>query len=276
MSTNLAEKLPIDVKQYDGSKMEMNMDIETIMNNVQTNIERFLPQVKSYPINKQKIVLVAGGPSLKSTFEDLQKQIKNGAKVVAVNNTHNWLLDRGIKPSAMVMVDARSTNVRFVQRPIASCKYMIASQCDPSVFDALEGFNTWVWHAKNGDGEEIVLDNYYMGYYLPIVGGSTVILRAIWLFRMLGFVSMDVYGFDSCLLDGKHHAYAQPENDNSEVQKVICAGKEFYASPWMLSQADDFMHFIKKLGEHFELNVHGNGLISHIIHEGAGYERVES
>lgn len=277
MSINAAQQIPENMLKYDSSKMEMNFPKEELLENIRTNIQRFLPQVKAYPKRKDsKIILVGGGPSLEGTFDELKAQVEDGVKLIAVNNTHDWLLDRGLTPSAMIMVDARPSNVRFVQRPISTCKYLIASQCDPSVFDSLSGHNTWIWHAKNDEGEKEILDNYYMGQWLPIIGGSTVILRSIWILRMLGFTEIDIYGFDSCMKEDQHHAYDQPENDASPVMKVTCAGKEFYASAWMLSQADDFMHFVKKLGEHFQLNVHGDGLISHIIHEGAGYERIEN
>lgn len=276
MSTN-TQIIPEDMTKYDGSKMELNFPPEEVLKNIETNIKRFLPQVKAYPKNDvPRVILVGGGPSLEDTFDELEAQVANGAKLIAVNNTHDWLLDKGLKPSAMVMIDARPHNIRFVQRPISTCKYLIASQCDPSVFDSLSGHNVWIWHAKNDEGEKEILDNYYMGQWLPIIGGSTVILRSIWLFRMLGFHNIDVYGFDSCLFGDRHHSYDQPENDASPVVKVTCAGKEFYSSAWMLSQADDFMHFVKKLGEHFQLNVHGDGLISHIIQEGAGYEEIET
>ena len=52
------------------------------------------------------------------------------------------------------------------------------------------------------------------------MGGSTVTLRAIHLFRMLGFSKFEVYGFDSCII-GQHHAYEQKENDDEQVIDVV-------------------------------------------------------
>lgn len=272
MSNNIeAGTVPEGMERYNSKEMGMNIPNDDLLNNIRQNIQRFLPQVKSHYPNPTPIAIVCGGPSLLDTQDELRDLVEDGYKLVAVNGTHDWLLDSGFRPSAMVMVDAREANVRFVQRPIPTCKYLIASQCHPSVFDALEGQKVCIWHAKNDLGEKEILDNYYLGNYNWVVGGSTVTLRAIWVMRILGFSKFDLFGFDSCIMNDKHHAYSQPENDASEIRKAYCAGREFRVSAWMLSQADDFMHFVKHLGDSFELNVHGDGLIAHIVRKGAEY-----
>lgn len=268
---NLATPAPT-LERYDNKAMGLNITDEEILANIKVNIRRHLPQLKTYNENtEQKIAIVGGGPSLEDTFHELLDFYTSGGKLVALNNTHDWLLNYGMKPSMHVLVDAREHNVRFVQNPIPTCKYFVASQCHPSVFDALEGYDVWIWHAKNNIGENVILDDYYIGNYYPIIGGSTVMLRAIWMMRLLGFKEMEIYGFDSCMRGDKHHIYEQKENDGSEVRLVVCADKEFYAAAWMLSQADDFMHFVKNMGKYFSLNIHGDGLISHIVKKGAEY-----
>lgn len=250
-------------------KMGMNAGRGFILDNIQENIKRQLPQVKEHPTNETKLALVAGGPSLETTFDELKALVDDGAKLVAFNGTHDWLLDRGLRPSAMIMVDSRPTNARFVQRPVETCKYFIASQCHPDVFEALKDNEVYIWHANNGIGEEQILEDYYLKNFRFIIGGSTVVLRGIWLMRTLGFKQMDVFGFDSCYIDGKHHPYEQPENDGCEIREVTCMGKKFQCAAWMASQFDDFQHFIQLVGDKFELNVHGDGLIAHMMKEGA-------
>jgi len=250
--------------------MGMNAGRGYILDNIQTNIRRQLPQVKEHQINHDyDVVLVGGGPSLAHTKDELKQCVDEGKKLVALNATHDWLVINGFRPSAMVMVDSRPENARFVQRPVKGCKYFIASQCHPDVFEALKDHEVYIWHASNGVGEEQILEDYYFKNFRFVIGGSTVLLRAIWLFRMLGFIKMDVFGFDSCYMDGNHHAYEQPENDGCEVQTLTCMGKQFQCAAWMASQFDDFQHLIQRFGDKFELNVHGNGLISHMMQEGA-------
>jgi hypothetical protein len=96
-------------------------------------------------------------------------------------------------------------------------------------------------------------------------------LRAIPLLRMLGFKRFHLYGFDSCLTD-EHHAYAQPENDSEHVVSATVGGRVFRCHVWMLSQAQEFIDLVKFMGDEIDLQVHGDGLISHIIETGAAID----
>jgi hypothetical protein len=44
------------------------------------------------------------------------------------------------------MVDALELNARFADKVIADCKYFIASQCHPTVFEKLPKDRTYIWH----------------------------------------------------------------------------------------------------------------------------------
>ena len=88
-------------------------------------------------------------------------------------------------PSAYVMVDAREFNARFVEKVIPDCKYFIASQCHPSVFDKLPKERTYIWHTTAESINDLLAKEYKNWY--PVPGGSTILLRTIPLFRMLGF-----------------------------------------------------------------------------------------
>ena len=48
--------------------------------------------------------------------------------------------------------------------------------------------------------------------------------------------------------------------------------KTFKCEPWMFEQAQDFCKMIEHLDEKFNLVVHGDGLIAHIIKTGAKLE----
>ena len=86
---------------------------------------------------------------------------------------------------------------------------------------------------------------------------------------------MEIYGFDSCLADdGSHHAYAQPENDaEKSIVKVTCGGRVFRCTPWMASQAQEFIDQMQKLlVDEVELAVYGDGLIANILKTAAELE----
>jgi len=242
----------------------VNEDKEKIRDNIKKNIKRGLPQVRPYDTQEGKVVaIVLGGPTLKDTFPDLLEKRQNGMPVITVNGSHKYCMAGGLIPSAMIMLDSREFNNRFVYPLTKDCKYFISSQCHPSVFDNLKDCNVWIWHCAGDDNFDLLEEEYGKDYF-PVMGGATIALRAVHLLRMLGFHKFEMYGFDSCII-GEHHAYEQPENDGEEVIDVVVSGREFQCTAANYHQAKEFVDMISKTGEHYDLAVHGDGLISHII-----------
>ena len=242
----------------------VNEDKEKIRDNIKKNIKRGLPQVQPYETQWDKVVgLALGGPTLKKTFPDLLEKRQNGMPVITVNGTHKYCMTGGLIPSAMIMLDSREFNNRFVYPLVEECKYFISSQCHPSVFENLKDNKVWIWHCAGDDNIDLLEEEYGKDYF-PVMGGATIALRAVHLLRMLGFHKFEMYGFDSCIMED-HHAYDQPENDGEEVLDVVVSGKEFQCTAANYHQAKEFVDMISKTGEHYDLAVHGDGLISHII-----------
>lgn len=247
-------------------KFSLNCPTDLVLENVKSSITRQLPQVQAYQPQDTVIGLVGGGPSL--DIDEIREKYDSGVKMVSMNGTHGWLLDHGIRPTAHVQVDAREHNARFVENPQKETKYLIASQCPPEVFEALEGFNVHIWHGISTKAEIPILDEYYFGNYLHVMGGSTVMLRAFTLFAMLGYSHFEVFGFDSCYMDEDHHAYDQPENEELDRIHIKVGDREFACAPWMYSQAKDFIGQVGAIGKAWNMNIHGNGLIQHIVKTG--------
>lgn len=247
-----------------------NTNAEIILSQVEANIRRQLPQAQPHGPNNETVALVCGGPSLAHTEKQLAEAYWSGAKVVAVNGAYQWCIDHNIKPSAMVMLDARQFNARFVETPVLGCKYMLASQCHPDAFDMCRDRNVIQWHCcSGGDSEFEMLKKYFFDQVFPIGDGTTVAIKAIPLFTMLGFKSFDVYGLDSCWLDDSHHGYEQTENDRDGkiVTWLRPDGRDdlacsFNCAPWHMQQAADFQKLVHDHGNKFRLNIRGNGLIA--------------
>jgi hypothetical protein len=261
----------------------INTPDETLMKQVAENIRRGLPQAQPYDPNSQTAILVCGGPSLKTTEKDLIKSVWSGGRVVAVNGAYQWCIDRNIKPSGFVMLDAREFNARFVETPVPDCHYWLASQCHPKAFEHCRDRKVTIWHALSaGEDEQAMLDAYYFKRYNPVTIGTTVAMRAISLLRMYGFTNIEIFGLDSCWMGEVHHAYDQPENKEKKMsvwlrpkdrdEKAI----RFICAPWMAKQAEDFMQLTKERGPLFNLNVHGDGLIASLIRLGADLHIAEA
>ena len=250
----------------------INTAEKEVKENIKHNISLGFQQAKPYPTNDIDVMIVGGGPSLEKYTEKIRQLRADGVKLITINGAYKWCIDKGLKPSAMVMVDARPFNARFCKPVIDDCKYFIASQCHPSVFEGLPKDRTYIWHT----GAELVSDilNKQSEQWWHIPGGSTVLLRAIPLFRMLGFKRFHLFGCDSCLDNETHHAYEQKENDGDTVLPVNVGGKIFYCNPWMISQAQEFIDLIRALGEEIELEIY-EGLLHHILEIGATHANIK-
>jgi SAM-dependent methyltransferase len=256
----------------------VNTGLEQLLDNIRENAKGGWQQMHPHPIQDTEIMLIAGGPSLNDFEDEIIELRKQGMPMVTTNGTYNWAIERGLKPSMQMIIDARPMNKRFVEPVVDGCKYFIASQCDPSVLEGLPKEDTWLWHVtgSNPDSEPDVkelMDELYPDWWIPVPGGSTVTTRGLALLRMLGFHKLHVYGFDSCYRDEEHHAYKQPENNYNLKKRVAvsCGGtRTFWCDAWMYVQAQEFLKMIQVFGDEGpDLNIKGDGLIAHIIETGA-------
>jgi len=257
-----------------------NVEEQILLDQVAVNIRRQLPQVTPHELNHYTVALVCGGPSLNQTEGELVEAIWNGAKLVCVNGSYDWCIDHNLKPSAAVLLDGREFNARFIERAVPGCKYLLASQCHPRTFEICAGREVLIWHCVNTQAEADLISDYYFEQTLQISLGTTVGVRAISVLRTLGYQRFDIFGMDSCWLDGVGHAYAQQENNDDAVFDIWLRPQDgdhhrddlaqhFLCSPWHAKQAEDIQNLIRERGDTFELNVRGPGLIAAMIRAGA-------
>jgi len=251
----------------------VNTDDETLLANIRSSIRRGHGQVLPTRPHGGRILIVGGGPTLAETFDELRDLYFQGVKICTVNGAYHWLLERNIRPSCQVVIDARDFNARFVMPDVPQCRYFLASQCSPKMFDNVDGREfVGIFHDNVDGAAKELLDAYYLHHWAPTIGGTTVGTRAIALMAMLGYTHMDLFGFDSCWFEEKHHAYAQTENDADRRYRVDVAPLEhpeltqrFYCAPWHIKQAEDFIAFVRGQGHQFLLNVHGRGLLAFLL-----------
>lgn len=243
----------------------LNTPPDVMVSQAEANLARDLPLFLEREHHTAGICIVGGAPSLTDTLPRLQV-LKKRAVVVALNNTHDWLIDRGIVPGLHVMLDAREKNAEFVRKPHRGVTYLIAAQCHPAVFDALKGHDVIVWVADVPGMRDLV--DRIEKPITCIGGGSTVGLKAMMLAYLWGFRSMHLFGMDSCYREDRHHAYPQPLNDGERRIATIVHGKPFTCAPWMLAQADDFQADSKNLAEHgVSIRAYGEGLLQTLLKE---------
>jgi hypothetical protein len=261
---------------------EINVEEAQLLANVRSAMRRPYPQIRPQPRSADRVALVGGGPSLNDTVDELVALIQGGAKLVALNGAYDWCLQRNLFPKMQIVMDARPTNARFLATAIPNCHYVLASQCAPEVWDAVEGRpNVWMFHAANGtDGPlKTMLDEHFLGNWFGVGGGTTVGTRAINLLRAIGHLRFDLFGLDSCFMGDEGHAYPQPENErdrivNYHVHPIGAPGQAriFRVAPWHIKQLEDFLQLIRINGEHFVITAHGNGLLAYALAQSANVE----
>lgn len=259
------------------SGFRVNTNEDKILENINSSIRRQLPQFDPHPDRPGEVAIVGGGWSLDEK-EILETCWKTGAPIIALNGAGKWLMERNIRPAVLMVLDARPQNAEFIV-DIPGCKYMIASQCDPTVFEACEG-EAYIYHVVSTDDEsetKDLLDRFYQKAWVNVIGGSTVGLRSITLARMMGFRFMHLFGFDSCMSpEGEMHPYPQEWNVEGCGRMYWSVngpngseGREFVCTTWQASQAQNFRDFLAKNGNHFRLSIHGDGLLAYILKTGA-------
>lgn len=233
---------------------------EFIDANIRSALKRKLPWLSGCEeVKDGPLAIVAGGPSLSWTKDDLRKF----GNVMACGSSHDWCIANGVKPSYTVLLDPAEIVCDWLKTPDKDCLYLVASQCAPNVFDTLKDYRVGVWHAA---AEKMIPE--LEGMQL-IGGGCTAALRAISLAIILGYHDLHLFGFDSCIWDNeKSHAYSVDDVHKNMIRDrkaiVHFNGRQFVCAPYMIAQALNFKDILKLWREHFTPTVYGDGLIAEI------------
>lgn len=233
-----------------------------LFSNVESACARGLPDLEAILDTKPPAIIVGGGPSLASTLESIRQMQLHGGVVFALNNAAKYLVENGIPVDYQIILDARSTNVAFLEKAWAK-QLLLASQCHPSLFDKAQelSYPTILWHPVI----EGIVNHIPKKSPLLIGGGLTVGLSGMCVIYTLGYRQMHLFGYDSCHSEELHHAYSQPENDVDELTTVAVDGRVFKCTVTMAAQANSFQKVSEMLADlDCEIHVYGDGLIPHI------------
>lgn len=235
-----------------------NTEDDVLFQNIAQN--SLLPNewVKSEQEHDGHAVIVGGGPSLLDTIESIRWRKSIGQTIFALNGAARTLKEHGVEVDYTVVLDARAFNVRFLGY---SKKYLLSSQCEPSLFKAEP--DAIIWHPAI-DGIDAHIPETDRDFCL-IGGGTTVGLSTMCLAYAMGYRKMHLYGFDSSHRE-KSHAYNQPENENEPICRMTVYGKTFKTSWTMAKQAELFPTVCDNLIDlGCIITVDGDGLIPHIV-----------
>jgi hypothetical protein len=249
----------------------LSQRFETAMEQMRENCKRDLPWfIAGNYADGHDLVVVAGGPSMKSRLGSIQDRQRKGARVMACNGARRFLLANGIAPDAVAMLDMSEEVLGFLGEPVDDALYLVASIVHPSVLDALENQKVLLWHCDYGEGrnkeQADILNDHPEKPGSLIGGGNTIGVRTLNLGFLMGFKTIHLYGLDSSYADdGADHAYAKHVGAEPEAVTVIYNDKSYRCSPWMAKQAGEFEFYYRQFTSvGVKVMVHGEGLIPDI------------
>lgn len=249
-----------------------NTALEQLLDNVRSACARDLPWFDAQNDEHDRHVAIIGGaPSVRDMLDEIVWRKSVGQDIWVLNNAWGELQKvrddlRSIRPDVQVMLDARPQNREFL---VSAKEHLIASQCDPSVFHALEGYadKVTLWHVNSPGMPELLADEKKRVTYL-IGGGGTVGMNAIQLAVSRGYRQIHLYGFDSSFRGSEHHAYPQALNDKDVRSDVLYGDKHYTCAPWMVGQAQEFMELAPSYAaDGVTITVHGEGLLPDIARD---------
>lgn len=252
--------------------------VESNTENVRSALARGLQEFSPAPcVHDGTFVLVGSGPSLPSFLDDIKKEREKGRPICAINGTHDWLVDNGVEPDLFVTCDPRV--IPKFGKVSDRCCYLLASRCDPEMFEKVKGKRVILWHSFSSklDAPLPQSGNMVWEDFMPeeeceawrgrfgVGGGSTSGLRAIYLAYIMGFRKVILYGMDSCLApDKKTKRFTGEDIGKGKLIDVIVGGKRFWCNGAMAKQAAEFQPVISHFPD-LKVDVKGDGLLAAIM-----------
>lgn len=248
-----------------------SISFENIKFNLKTEYTRLhqLPEFKKIKENLP-IALVGGGPSVRHQVEE----IKKFRTIIACGSSHDWLLTQGIIPTYSTICDPDPISINYLRLKHLEVKYLIASACDPKIFEYLKDCPIVLWHCHSDDyvGKIEELDPGYQA----IGGGCTIGLRSVSIAVTLGYKNIHFFGFDSCLSDKESYAYnlsTQEEKDSQGEAYQLKLGmdwdgpgdKIYSCLGYHLAQAEHFRRFLIDYPNLIDPTFHGEGLLPDMV-----------
>lgn len=238
-----------------GFDVRVPVDTVTCAQQIASNLSRGFPDV----VSRRKLTVIANGPS---ALEVDLKAIEG--PTLALNGSMKLFLDQDVVPTYWAACDAQAMVADFLpDNPPMETSYLVCSKCHPDVLAKLAGRRVRLWHLSDSD----------LVGKVRIATASSVTMSAMWLLHRIGFTDFDVWGWDGCFMNGRHHASDASDWD-VPVQKInyggvvendeIIGGRTFETTRTWAVEANSAIQFFQ-LAKYFDigLTIHGDGMFKH-------------
>lgn len=246
-------------------RMQPPVSPEQMVENMRSALSRGLREVVPCKPTGYSLAVAAGGPSLHDTYT----QIADATHVAAVNGSLGFLLGKGIVPTWCGVLDSNAHMADIVEAD-PRVRYLVASNCDPALFDKLlgAGCKVWLWHTTpksiNTEAGAELLKQERPGTWYMIAGGCTIGLRWVNLGYVLGYREFHLHGLDSSFRDRRTHAY-KDRRWGEWVDESSLEINGYRTSLNFLQQVSDAAQMIERFQkpdmEPVKFSIYGDGLL---------------
>lgn len=243
---------------------------EQLARNIRENLKRPVLRFHArpgglYSVRHGALAIVAAGPSLRETIN----RVRDFEYVLVCGSAHDYVVRAGIVPTYALVADGGMEDKGNLSLPQQETNYLIASQCDPGLFEHLSGHKVEMWHYKDqcARGEEEVK---LLGGEPSLAWGGSVGVLAISIAMALGFQHLHFFGLDSCYGDfGLAHHCTQIAGAMEGQKTIAKVGKhEFISDVGLMEQSNQYFRLVEVYGKYFHSTIHGGGLIAAMVEEG--------
>lgn len=225
--------------------------------NLKSTLARGLPECTRQPIREGSLAIVASGPSLVDCLDEIKTW---DGEIWAINGAYEFLLNNGITAEGFLGVDPLPGLAEYVRSAQPYTTFYIASTCDPSVFDALEGHKVKIWHSASEDTFPYPKDAK------QIYGGTTAATRAAFLGAFQGWRKFKMFGVDSSYSPTGPYCYtwgSYKEDIKNPIIPVKINGEgPFYTEVGLLKQISQIYDTQQQFNlRGLKFDIHGAGLM---------------
>lgn len=213
------------------------------------SLVRNLPRLAKSAPREGVMAIVGGGPSV----ADHVDRIREANAVTCVNHVHDWLIGQDIIPDFCVLYEIVEPKTVGIT-PHPDVTYMIASQCNETIFDHFRQSRVMMWHVANAATDKVIQASEPQAQLVR--GGATTIVRALNVSYIMGWRDFVAVGVDSSFED-QSHVYGDANPD--------CVGREFGGKTYKTTkiyakQAEEVVRFRRNM-PNVTLKIYGRGLL---------------
>lgn len=248
--------------------------------NIRSAILRNLPEVAMLPPHTNTMTAVCYGPSLKSDWTKIKR---TAGDIWTTSGAHQFLIDRNIVPMAHVECDPRPHKAKGFGAAHKGVTYFLASASSREMFEAVVGYEAWLYHLSSSVEETQLLKAWSMDRkHIEIYGGTNSGITTISLGALLGYRNFQIFGMD-CSFEVEEQLLYWPKdcpmppdirkkvsfhggkhfNEDQNLFRVWVGDRPFVTSPQLMQCAQDFMILLSQYK--FKFKLHGDGFLVNLI-----------